>query len=165
MAKSDSPPVPSLRSVPDPIAIGSTTMTSPAPSNLTFLFAAVIASPEATLKVSCPASLWILELASRVTRPAMVLLPEVLRSAPFEPTPSPLRLIGSATSMSPATESVPPDVTDVPPAVEPSALAWLAAMVPPEAIVVAPVKSLLPLRVRVPAPTLARVPAPVSDPE
>ena len=47
-------PDPDLVKVPDPVAIGSATVTLPDPSKVKFLFEAAIALPDATFKVSVP---------------------------------------------------------------------------------------------------------------
>ena len=77
--------------------------------------------------------------AELVMLPVQVLLPEILRRAPvpslFDPLPDSERA-SPATVMSPCKRSEPPELTIVPPAVVPRALAFWMSTAPAEIVVV-----------------------------
>ncbi len=123
--------------------------------------------PAIAPRVSVPASVLTVEFAAIVIAPDQLLAPARLRIAPVPPTPVPLRLvIASARARArplPSISIAAPEVTVVPPAVEPRALSCCTRMTP-ALMVVIPVYVLAPDRTRVPVPVLASAPVPAMVP-
>ena len=116
-------------SVPEPMAIGSAIVKSPAPVRVK-LKVPDSALPEVTSKLKESALLVMVEAAPRVIKPANVLLPLVLRIAPALPTPTPLTVMASATAMSSCSVKVAPEEIVVAPVSVPKALSLEMVKVP-----------------------------------
>ena len=118
-------PLPSLVSVPEPVVMVPATMPLPVPPKVRFVLVPVMLLA-AVLKVRLSASELIsTPLEPNVTVPCQTLLPLMLRSAPSAEIPVPLSVSDSApTVMLFWICKAAPEVTEVPAAVVPRAVAF-----------------------------------------
>ena len=126
-------PAPLLVNVPVLVVIASDTVTLPAPVKVKFCVP-VIASPLDTSKVNVPDVLPIVVAPAKVTKPLIVLLPDVFKIAPVPP-PDPVTPIASAIVMPPDNDNCAPSEMVTPPAEVPSALLFEAANTPFDTVI------------------------------
>ena len=141
-APSDNVPLPDFVNVEIGVAIGSDTVTFPAPtkSMVGVPDEAPNAEPDATSNVNVPAVLPIDEFAASVTAPVMVFEFATLTIAPVDEIPVPDTVNGSAIERPlPDTLTTPPEATDVAAEVDPRALLFVTVNVDPLDTVVKPV--------------------------
>ena len=114
-------PVPSTVSVPAPLPMTPDTVMLPAPPKVR-LFAPFVMPPES---VRVPESELMRVFPVRVTAPAKLLFPLMLRKAPVLEIPSPFREIALApTAMPPLARRAAPVLTETDPVLLPSAAAF-----------------------------------------
>ena len=142
----------------------SATVTLPAPPTVRFCVP-VMALPVETLRLRVPASELMREAPAKVIKPEIVLSPEMLRRAPPELMPVPVRLIASALAGVAVSSSAALFATVVEPLVLPRALASETRSAPALTLMAPEKELLLPESVRVFAPALAKAPLPVMAPE